>query len=236
MGPSDLKRAAPFLLKFALSLALLLALWPPFSWVYGPLLGAAANALFALVRPLVSVEVGDRVYFVYHLWPETLRCEVRDFGAVSLNVLVMTSVFAALPGGLRGRPKALGAALLALFASHLLCLYLLSYVTIWNSLSGAAPSLRLLSRVAAAAPHHTALVYGKVYALWGAFGWEGLPFLAGALAFLKGSGLLRAKGRPASARPRPRRTPSPPARAQRGGRSPARPLERRAHLPLKGGL
>jgi hypothetical protein len=236
MRPSDLKRAAPFLLKFALSLALLLALWPPFSWVYGPLLGAAASALFALVRPVVSVEVGERVYFVYHLWPEALRCEVRDFGAVCLNALVVTAAFAALPGGLRGRLKALGAALLTLFVSHLLCLYLLSYVTIWNSLSGAAPSPRLLSRANAAAPHHMALVCGKVYALWGAFGWEGLPFLAGALAFLKGRGLLRAKGRSPSARPRPRRTPSPPARAQRGWRSPARPLERRAHLPLRGEL
>jgi hypothetical protein len=235
MRPSDLKRAAPFLLKFALSLALLLALWPPFTWVYGPLLGTAANALFAVVRPVVSVEVGDRVCLVYHLWPETLRCEVRDFGAIYLNALVVTAVFAALPGGLRGRRRALGAGLLALFASHLLCLYLLSYVTIWNSLSGAAPSLRLLSRANAAAPHHAALVCGKGYALWGAFGWEGLPFLAGTLAFLKGRGLLRAKRRFPPARPQPRRTPSPPARAQRGWRSPARPLERRSH-PLRGGL
>jgi hypothetical protein len=181
------------------------------------------------------VEVGDRTCLIYHLWPEALRCEVRDFGAVYLNVLVMTAVFAALPGGLRGRLKALGAALLALFVSHILCLYLLSYVTIWNSLSGAAPSLRPLSRVTAAVPHPAARVCGKAYALWGAFGWEGLPFLAGALAFMKGRGLLRAKGRSPSARPRPRRTPSPPARTQRGWRSPARPLERRAHS-LRGEL
>ncbi|GEM_PF-6837974 len=235
MRPSDLKRAAPFLLKFALSLALLLALWPPFTWVYGPLLGSAANVFFAFLQPCVSVEVGDGVCLVYHLWPEALRCEVRDFGAISLNVLVTMAVFAALPGGLRGRRRALGAALLALFASHLLCLYLLSYVTIWNSLSGAAPSPRLLSRVNAAAPHHAALVCGKVYVLWGAFGWEGLPFLAGTLAFLKGRGLLRAKRRSPSARPQSRRTPSPPAQTQRGWRSPARPLERRSHS-LRGGL
>jgi hypothetical protein len=194
MRPSGLKQAAPFLLKFALASALLLALWPPLSWVYGPLLGAAANALFSLVRPVVSIEVGDQTFLIHHLWPNVTRYAVRDFSVVYLNALVLLAVFAALPGGVRGHRKSLGVAFLALSASHLLCLYLLSHAV----LSGSASQHNLLvSRPAA-------LICDKLYALWGAFGWEGLPFLAGALAFGKAQGLFRA-GRSGPSSPRMRR-------------------------------
>ena len=216
----NLKGPARFLFRFALFLALALVLWPPVSWVYGPFLGAVANAFFALLRSGVRAEVGDRACLVYGLWPEVIRCEVLDFGAIYLNALVAAALFAALPGAWRGRLKALGVLLVALFASHLLSLYLLSQVALCNALSGPAPqaSLRVLA-------------FDKLYALWGAYGWEGLPFLAGALAFGKHRGLFRTKGR--SARPRMRMAQPPLARTPRGLRAPLRPPQRRPHLALR---
>lgn len=259
MPPSNPKQTAPFLLKFALSSALLLALWPPFAWVYGLFLGAAANACFALVLPCVSVEVrdrscftyhllkvGDGVRFTYHLPPNVLQYEVIDY-AIYLNVLVLTALFAALPGKPRDRLKALGVTLLALFASHILCLYLLSYIVIWDQfprLNPAGPAQNiafrlLVSRVDAALSHQTALICNKAFLHWIAYGWEGLPFLAGALAFGRARGLFREKRR--VTRPRLRAAPmtrTSSARTPWRQQPPARwrvpsPLEGR---PVRGGL
>ncbi len=190
-----------YLLKFLSAAEILMALWPPVTWIYGPLLGSATNAFFAFFQPGISLEVGEKTYFVCNLWPETVRSELKSFGSIYLNALVVIALFAGLPGRLRGRLKALGTALLALFATHVLCIYLLSHFAVWNALQSMNQTLQikhgsflpLSERIATALFHQKAMLCSKIMVLWGNFGWEGLPFLAGALFYIRSRGLLGEK-------------------------------------------
>ena len=234
-----------YLLKFLSASAILMALWPPVTWIYGPLLGSATNAFFAFFQPGISLEVGEKTYFVCNLWPDTVRSELKSFGTIYLNALVVIALFAGLPGKLKGRLKALGTALIALFGTHVLCIYLLSHFAVWNALQSMNQTLQiqggsflpLSDRIATALFHQKAMLCSKIMVLWGNFGWEGFPFLAGALFYIRSRGLLQSPGaervsRPPFKRERVRNALKKPTSPRRTG-SPSPPASRPASRAIR---
>lgn len=208
-----------FLVRFAVVAGVLYALRDDLARAYLAVVAPPANWLLG-GGGVAYVREGGQLALVYRQLG--LRFAVHDI--VYQNALVAVALFAATAAGWRWRLGWGALTLVALWATHVVCLYLGGHVIVWDFLWSLPPEARadLLPRVAQRFPAERDWLFSRLFGLWHTWGRSALPLLiwaaagwpqlraAGAVADLSGTGPDPVPGR--------RGTGSGPAPAGRSGR------------------
>jgi hypothetical protein len=173
-----MKESAAFLARFSLWACLSFAVWEAVGSRYVDLVAPATNALSSLSG--VPVHLDRQGEMVLHAVSppggRSFRVQAQAHSSIYLNLVVAVSLFGATIGRRPGWPWAwAGAALVLLWASHVVSFYLSGQIAAWH-VAGADPRIAdLVQQLSPFVPKDRAELLLRILEQWNMWARYGLP-------------------------------------------------------------
>jgi hypothetical protein len=175
-----LREPLVFLIRFSVVAGVLYLLRTEISRVYLSLVTAPANWLIGEDSGAVYLREGHELSILYRQLG--LRFAVHDI--IYQNLLVALALFAATRADWMWRLKWGGVAVVALWATHVVSLFLGSHVIVWDFVWSLPADIRaeLLPRVAARFPVEQDWLFSRLFGVWHTWGRQSLALAVWVLA------------------------------------------------------